>query len=107
MRVSPRQSSLIITGADGAFTMRGEAATLSGLAGSLRACLGRRVVDRTGLTGYFDFGLAFSQSLDSQSDAAPSILDALREQLGLDLQETKLAIDVVVVDRVDRTPTAN
>lgn len=107
MRVSPRQSSLIITWADGAFTTRGEAATLSGLAGSLRASLGCRVVDRTGLTGYFDFVLAFSQSLDSQSDAAPSILGGLREQLGLDLQEAKLAIDAVVADRVDKTPTAN
>lgn len=107
MRLSPRQLSIVTTGLRGNWTITGEAATVADLAVSLSTQAGRRVVDRTGLTGHFDFVLTFSQSLAPESDAAPYILDALREQLGLDLQETKLPLDVVVVDRADRTPAEN
>jgi uncharacterized protein (TIGR03435 family) len=47
------------------------------------------------------------ESVDAQCDAAPHIVDALRKQLGLVLEDTKVALDVLVVDHVDRTPTEN
>jgi len=106
-RVSAHDTRLVMTGFAGIWRIRGEGATLADLAGSLSAQAGRRVVDKTELSGRFDFNLEFSRSLGSQSDAAPYILDALREQLGLDLQETQVPLDVVVVDRIDRTPTEN
>jgi uncharacterized protein (TIGR03435 family) len=57
----------------------------------------RRVLDRTGLEGRYDFELQWSDV---------SIFTALQEQLGLKLEPTKGPVDVVVIDRVER-PTEN
>ena len=75
------------------------------------ARVGRAVVDRTGLTGFFDLDLEFaSQPLraelseaaaDRPLDGAPSIYTALQEQLGLKLDSQKQAVDVLVIDSVE------
>ncbi len=83
-----------------------------------------RVIDRTGLTGKYDFTLRFScdscqfgavnGSLagpptpgDSPGDA-PNIFVALQKQLGLKLVRTKeIRLDVMVVDRADKAPAEN
>jgi uncharacterized protein (TIGR03435 family) len=57
----------------------------------------RRVLDRTGLEGRYDFELQWSDV---------SIFTALQEQLGLKLEPTKGPVDVVVIDHVER-PTEN
>jgi uncharacterized protein (TIGR03435 family) len=78
-----------------------------------------RVVDKTGLDGKYDFTLeyagrrnsaggAFPQPLpDGESDTAPFLFDALRQQLGLILAEKKAPLDVLVVDHADKVPTEN
>jgi uncharacterized protein (TIGR03435 family) len=84
-----------------------------------------RVLDRTGLTGTYDFTLRFSCELCQfagvnggmapptplPADSAggePSIFVALRKQLGLKLNKLKdVPLDLIVVDRVEKTPTAN
>jgi uncharacterized protein (TIGR03435 family) len=78
-----------------------------------------RVVDKTGLDGRYDFTLeyagrrnsaggAFPQPLpDGQADTAPFLFDALRQQLGLMLEEKKAPLDVLVVDHADKIPTEN
>jgi len=77
--------------------------------------LGRPVVDRTGLTGTFDFSLEWTpelsgplpQGVDAAPDpSGPSFVDALREQLGLKLESTKSQVDVFIVDHVER-PSEN
>lgn len=84
-----------------------------------------RVVDRTGLTATYDFTLRFSCELcqfaavngglpppnplpaDSPG-GEPSIFTALQKQLGLKLNKVKeVPLDVIVVDRVEKVPTAN
>jgi uncharacterized protein (TIGR03435 family) len=67
--------------------------------------LDRRVVDLTGLKGTFDFTLDWSPQ--SEDATGPSIFTALQEQLGLKLEPRKVALEVYVVDRVNRVPTAN
>jgi uncharacterized protein (TIGR03435 family) len=69
----------------------------------------RPVVDRTGLTGTFDFNLEWAlppdpgQSLDSQAtDARPSFLEALQTQLGLRLPSANGPVDFFVIDHVER-----
>jgi uncharacterized protein (TIGR03435 family) len=69
----------------------------------------RPVVDKTGLTGYFDFKLQFapeSPAADQPVSSDPSIFTAVQEQLGLKLEATKVPVDLLVIDSVQK-PTAN
>ena len=73
----------------------------------------RPVLDRTGLTGTFDFSLEWSLESDlaespgsRPEDTGPTFLQALQEQLGLRLKSTKGPVDVLVIDHVEH-PTEN
>jgi uncharacterized protein (TIGR03435 family) len=88
-------------------TMALFASTLTGVGN-----LGRPVLDRTGLTGKYDFLLEFAPvRAPSPSDGAtaapppdtagPGIEQALKEQLGLKLVSQKGPVDVWVVDHVE------
>jgi uncharacterized protein (TIGR03435 family) len=65
------------------------------------------VIDRTGLTGAFDFTMEWNPQIQ---DLAPtptdvaglSFLQALREHVGLKLDPQTGPVDVIVVDQVDR-----
>jgi uncharacterized protein (TIGR03435 family) len=68
---------------------------------------GRMVVDRTGMTGSWDFELTFAPE-NRGPDAppadpnAPSFFTAVQEQLGLKLESTKGPVDVLVIDSVEK-----
>jgi uncharacterized protein (TIGR03435 family) len=67
----------------------------------------RRLVDRAGLSGRFDFDLTYGQSLSAElTDASVDIFTAVRQQLGLKLDTARAPMEVLVVDAVDR-PTAD
>ena len=69
--------------------------------------LQRPVVDRTNLTQRFDIELQFdSDPLRTTGDAGPSIRTAITEQLGLQVQEGRTSVDVLVIDHIER-PTEN
>ena len=72
--------------------------------------LGRPVIDRTGLSGHFDVDLTYTPDnpvVDaSNAPNAPSLMTALREQLGLKIEPSKAPVEVLVIDRV-RQPTEN
>jgi uncharacterized protein (TIGR03435 family) len=62
----------------------------------------RVVIDRTGLTGVWDFELKWSPANASSPDPdRPSIFTALEEQLGLRLEPTTGPVEVLVIDRVE------
>jgi uncharacterized protein (TIGR03435 family) len=71
------------------------------------------IVDKTGLSGKYDFKLEFSRELsgpprtDANVPPVPDLFTAVQQQLGLQLVPKKLPFDVVVVDSVDRVPTEN
>jgi uncharacterized protein (TIGR03435 family) len=80
---------------------------------------GRVVIDKTGLTGKYDWKLTWAPSMGmggpmvkgadngTGSDAdAPGLFTALEEQLGLKLEPQKGPVQVVVVDHVE-APSAN
>jgi uncharacterized protein (TIGR03435 family) len=71
---------------------------------------GRPIVDRTELSGKYDFSLDFTPETGSEpapeNDAAPSIFTAVQEQLGLRLVPDKAPQRVVVIDVANR-PAAN
>jgi uncharacterized protein (TIGR03435 family) len=81
----------------------------------------RVVVNKTGLTGNYDWRLKWTPEATAQDfsgandgtpppagsdDSAPSLFTALQEQLGLKLQPQKGSVETLVVDSIDR-PTAN
>jgi uncharacterized protein (TIGR03435 family) len=77
----------------------------------------RPVVDRTGLSGRFDFKLEWTRepaagsapaapvAADAQT-TGPTFLEALSDQLGLKLEATKAPVSVLVIDHVER-PSEN
>ncbi len=67
--------------------------------------LGRIVMDKTGLSDSYDFTLNWAPDEASDS-SAPSLVTALREQLGLRLETQKSPVEVVVIDSIDR-PSEN
>jgi uncharacterized protein (TIGR03435 family) len=88
------------------------------LAEWLARTLNQPVVDKTGIAGTFNLILDFSeddrQPLSPASDAkpmdssGPSIFTALQEQVGLRLAGgEKVPVEIVVVDRIERTPAEN
>jgi len=68
----------------------------------------RIVVDRTGLTGRYDFELIYTrQSFPEPSpDASPDIFTALQEQINLRLEPIKAPVDVLVIDHIEK-PSGN
>ncbi|MGB7267154.1 MAG: TIGR03435 family protein [Terracidiphilus sp.] len=92
--------------------------SMSEFSGALGEALGRPVVDATHLTGGYDIKLMWRPVDDAEAarekqygvdvDNLPSsISTAVREQLGLRLQNAKVQSRVTVVDNINRQPTAN
>ncbi len=81
---------------------------------------GTRFLDKTGITGKFNFVLEFAVDADSTAavnlgppvgeppdiPVTSTIVQALQEQLGLTLEKAKAPRDVIVIDSVER-PTPN
>jgi uncharacterized protein (TIGR03435 family) len=79
----------------------GKNASLTGLASTLSTLMGRKVIDRTGLSGVYDFTLEFAP-LDLTDSSLPTLVTALQEQLGLRLESTSGPVEVLVVDRAEK-----
>jgi uncharacterized protein (TIGR03435 family) len=94
----------------------GRNATMGNLVSLLqRAILDRPVVDKTGLSGRYDFDLEwapdetqFGGDIPPATAAAtsPPLFEAIQQELGLKLEATKGPVDALVVDRAER-PAAN
>jgi len=98
--------------------LEGEGSDTQMLARVLSQQLGRTVIDKTGLTGNFDYTLQWTPDdapppmpgggqggtphIDNGGDAVgPSLFTAVQEQLGLKLESTKGMADVIVIDHID------
>jgi len=71
--------------------------------------LGRAVVDTTGLNG--DYNFKFQYQPDPPGSAAadltgPTLRDALEEQVGLKLESRRGAVDILMIEHIER-PSAN
>jgi uncharacterized protein (TIGR03435 family) len=98
----------------------GRGFTVSKLIDYLATGLHRPIVDRTGLTGTFDFKLEFAVEDSPQTDdpgaqdftktpadpAGASIFTAVQQQLGLTLETTRGPQPFLVIDHIER-PTEN
>jgi uncharacterized protein (TIGR03435 family) len=86
--------------------------TMAQLIRSISPMVGRVVVDRTSLDGYYEFTLEYAArpgnaaGVTDPADDRPSIFTALQEQLCLTLRSERAPVDVLVIDRLER-PTSN
>jgi uncharacterized protein (TIGR03435 family) len=116
--------------------MVGKAQSMSDLANMVGNQLNQPVVDKTSLTGKYDFTLEFAPDLANMRlrgpgpgagpgpgpgggpgdfAGAPSATDpsgltltgALQQQLGLRLVPNKAPLDLLVIDQINKTPTEN
>jgi uncharacterized protein (TIGR03435 family) len=92
---------------------QGFAITTERLAMYLGTIIGRPVVDKTALTGKFDWTLDWIPDSPAPGDdsavtpqTGPTIFTAVQEQLGLKLEPGKEPVDSIVIDRITR-PTEN
>jgi uncharacterized protein (TIGR03435 family) len=110
----------------GGITLNMINATIGDFTGFLQILvLDRPVVDKTGIEGRYDYRCTFTPddsqfgghpppmpqakdngSTDTAAPAAPSLYDAIQQELGLKLSAEKTAVDVIAVDHVDK-PSAN
>lgn len=105
-------------------------ATVSEFAEMLGNQLRSPVVDKTGLTGTYDFTIDFApdgslggltlppppppgggdlggpRAATDPSDV-PNLFTAVQEQLGLKLEKKKGPVDTIVIDHLEKTPTEN
>ena len=95
----------------------GSGRTLAEIIPTLADLVARPVLDKTGLTGLYDFTLKYAPEgrvagplgppppgtpAPAVDPDAPSLFTALQEQLGLKLESTRGPVDVFVIDRVER-----
>ena len=79
------------------------------VAAAIQLALGEEVVDRTGLSGNFDYVVTLprnSGNVGAHDPADVSIFTAVQEQLGMKLQREEITRDAFVVEKVSR-PTPN
>jgi uncharacterized protein (TIGR03435 family) len=101
-----------------------KAQPLSRLTAALGNVLHSPVIDKTGLTGKYDFSIDFKMDLralgpppggpgpgavagDNAPDPGPDLAAAVEQQLGLKLVPAKAKLDVLVIDKAGKVPTDN
>jgi len=125
---APRTYQVVLGGSDGLlYKLWARRETMAQLADRLSSQLNRAVVDRTGLEGGFDFALSWT--MDAAGGMVPrtepppdeiemygsavltdpglSLFKAIESQLGLKLEVGKGAIEMLVLDKVEKVPTGN
>jgi uncharacterized protein (TIGR03435 family) len=125
---APGLITMLQAGSNGpAAHMAARAQTMAQLAATLGNQLGHPVVDKTGLTGKYDFKMTFRPDAsglppppqppspapgagpgppaDNASEPGPNIETAVQQQLGLRLVKGKAPLHVIVIDHIEKTPT--
>jgi uncharacterized protein (TIGR03435 family) len=101
--------------------LRAGGTTMADFAAMISGTAQRVVIDKTGLTGYYDFALTYTPSGDQLPQGppppgapppppidpdGPSFFTAIQEQLGLKLENQRGPVEVVVIDSIEQ-PTEN
>jgi uncharacterized protein (TIGR03435 family) len=105
------------------YSARGQG--ISAICSRLETPLGKPVMDKTGLDGTYDYNLSFTRDERTSTnvvgdpgpstaaagpasiDAPPDLFTAIQDQLGLKLEQKRIPMDIVIVDRAERTPKEN
>lgn len=121
-----RQGMVMRMSSTQGMTLNAHGTPITSLVQMISQQISATVVDKTGLTGNYDFTLSFMPDMaigtgpmmrppqgasppdgpQTQEPVAPSIFTAVQEQLGLKLVAQKEPADVIVIDQIEQ-PTAN
>lgn len=100
----------------GGYVLTGRAARISTLTVPLQKALEHTVVDRTGLTGLYDFTLTYqpvpqhftsmaqmnAAKLTVESVYKQPVFEAVDKQLGLKLESSTDSVEVIVIDHIEK-----
>jgi uncharacterized protein (TIGR03435 family) len=86
--------------------MRGANWSIAQLVKYLNPAAGFPVVDQTGITGSYDIGFSYAPNPEADS-TLPSLDVALKQATGLLLKPQKVPVETLVIDSIDKVPTAN
>jgi uncharacterized protein (TIGR03435 family) len=119
----PGLITMVMPGANGASVQAyAKAMPMSRLTALLGNQVNLPVLDKTGLDGFYDFTLEFTAAVlpgaapaaaggqgagAIAGDPGPNLDAALQQQLGLRLVGSKAKLDVIVIDKAEKVPTAN
>lgn len=104
----------------GASQLIATASTAGDMAPMLSRIVRRKVIDKTGLTGKYDFTLKYTPDENQRAmmsppgmpppapadSSGPTLFTALQEQLGLKLEPRKAPVEIFVIDRAEK-PSEN
>lgn len=103
----------------GKLNLTGKGATMAQLVQFISRELRHPIVDQTGLTGRYDYFLDiapyFTEEMQRNGgpgggpppDAAGIVAQAIQAQLGLKVESKKVPVEMLVIDRVEKTATEN
>jgi uncharacterized protein (TIGR03435 family) len=112
---------VIFSFTNGRARMAGQQKSMQDLADRLTGIVSRPVIDATGLKAKYDFMLTYSPESTNtptpppppgganapEAEPLPDIFSALQAQLGLRLESKKGAVEMIVIDHIEKTPTEN
>jgi uncharacterized protein (TIGR03435 family) len=106
LKLTPAKPDAPKGGSGGPGSIDMPSTTMKSFAGMLTAKLKRPVADKTGTAGDYEVHLRFAPDSDPDS-SLPSIFTALQEEMGIRLQPSKVPVEMVVIDHLNKIPTEN
>jgi uncharacterized protein (TIGR03435 family) len=114
---TPQGPPLVFVLGPGSARLPARYATITEMAAVIqRSLFDRPVVDKTGLSGRYDFDLEWTpdetqfggavRQVPDAADAKPDLFAAIQQQLGLRLEAAKGPVEAMVIDHIER-PTDN
>ncbi len=128
------RAGVLVGGGPGRNIISARQQTMAQLASFLESRIGKPVVDKTGLTAKYDYAFAFDPeglvggfrppaesapasqtagaatappAFDTSANPAPNLFTAVQQELGLRLDQKKVTVELVVIDRLEKVPTEN
>lgn len=102
----PSRQSYSMSAQDGLMRWEFRDANLPQIASMIGAHLEAPVFDLTALTSTYDFTLSWAADAVA-GPAAPTLVQAVHDQLGLSLVRTKRIVDILIIDHAEKTPIPN
>jgi uncharacterized protein (TIGR03435 family) len=95
---------------EGKGRLKGEDQEIGSLSRALSLQLNLPVIDHTGLTGRYDFALHWTTAYPRVlpiNGPDTDLVESVEEQLGLKLEKSKIPVQVLLIDNVERVPSGS